>query len=117
MSQRNPGGAQVGRVAGWMVMRRCLSARAWHSRVAGAFLVAAVGATQPVLVRVAAACSPRACGPAFVLPAEGATLPANVPALLYILPYGTTPLARSEDVRLLDEGGRLVPISIAPAPP
>jgi MYXO-CTERM domain-containing protein len=100
-----------------MVMRRYLSAGGWHRRLAGAFLVSALGATQPALVRLAAACSPPACGPAYVQPAEGATVPANVPALFYVPPYGTTPLARSEDVRLLDEGGKLVPISMAPAPP
>jgi MYXO-CTERM domain-containing protein len=100
-----------------MVMRRCLSARGWHRRVAGAFIVSALGATQPALVRLAAACSPPACGPAYLLPADGATVPANVPAFFFVLPYGTTPPARSEDVRLLDEGGRLVPISTALAPP
>src|SRR5688572_2409392 len=75
-------------------------------------LLCALATGQLFLLPVAEACSPPFCSSAYVVPADDVTVPANVPAFFYRPPSGTTSRARPEDVRLLDDVGQVVPVSV-----
>lgn len=82
-------------------------------------LAAAAGLTAGLLAaRPSRACSPPACWPATVLPAEGATVPANLPALLYApAANNVTPQPPStEGFALATTDGAAVALTFEPVP-